>query len=423
MVTINYQTYGKGFNLRLRLYQDGEVRYVSVNKLLRGNFLKRQWNSKRQSFTASAPYSEENNKVLDDFRKKYEDVAYGWKGSVASLVLAVNNRTKEEAVPVSKDPTMHELVQVIVTELKKNKHSDGTVKGTYEPYEKVERRLEDFCRFAHIAYKTLRIKDVTPAFINSLFDWIMIKRNGKGFVYISKMLHAMLGRAEEHDWFDMTTVKHVRWAKKPPTSAQKYRTLTPEQCEKLLNMKNAELPRSAKRVLYRDFCVFILFTGQSPCDAISLQESDIQVINGVRHFVFRRRKIAEKQAVPCCVPINPIMENIIKHWKLTAKDGYIFPIRNKKEMMSRTTNNGDIKKFISSCNMWLKKLGKALGCDFPLHLYTFRHTAITNYLSKKVPVIYVANMMGTSVENCEKIYYNNRGDRASMEMVLGMGKI
>lgn len=423
MVSINYQTYGKGFNLRLRLYQDGEVRYINVNKLLRGNILKRQWNSKRQAFTASAPYCEENNKVLDDFRKKYEDMAVGWKGSVASLVLAVNGNRDEKTLAVPNEPTMHELIEIIVSELKKNKHPDGTVKGTYEPYEKVERRLEEFCKYAHIAYKSLKVKDVTPIFVNSLFDWIMTKRKGQGFVYISKMLHAMLGKAESRDWFDMSTVKRVKWSKKPLTSAQKYRTLTPEQCEKLINMDRTELPKCSKRVLFRDFCVFILFTGQSPCDAISLQKSDIQIINGVKHFVFRRRKIAEKQAIPCCVPINPIMEKIIKRWSLTAKDGYIFPIRDKKKMATQKTNNGDIKKFISKCNLWLKKLGEALDCDFPLHLYTFRHTAITNYLSKKVPVIYVANMMGTSVQNCEKIYYNNQADKASMEMVLGMGKI
>ncbi len=31
MITTNYQTYGtSGFNLRLRIYQDGETRYVNL---------------------------------------------------------------------------------------------------------------------------------------------------------------------------------------------------------------------------------------------------------------------------------------------------------------------------------------------------------------------------------------------------------
>lgn len=104
-------------------------------------------------------------------------------------------------------------------------------------------------------------------------------------------------------------------------------------------------------------------------------------------------------------------------WRPQSRDGYIFPIRNKKKLTTQTTNNGDIKHFIGRCNNWLKKIGDLIGCDFPLHCYTFRHIAITNYISKDIPVIYVANMMGTSVENCEKVYYNNQGDVASRNIV------
>ena len=38
MVTINYQTFGKkGFGLRLRIYLDGETKYIVVNKFLKGH--------------------------------------------------------------------------------------------------------------------------------------------------------------------------------------------------------------------------------------------------------------------------------------------------------------------------------------------------------------------------------------------------
>ena len=108
----------------------------------------------------------------------------------------------------------------------------------------------------------------------------------------------------------------------------------------------------------------------------------------------------------------------MQRWKLEAKDGYIFPIRNKRKLKEQQTNNGDIKHFLSRLNMWLKKIGAILGCKFPLHSYTFRHTAITHYISKGVPTMYVANLMGTSVKNCEQIYYNNRGDIASRDKVM-----
>ena len=59
-----------------------------------------------------------------------------------------------------------------------------------------------------------------------------------------------------------------------------------------------------------------------------------------------------------------------------------------------------------------------IGVPFQLHNYVFRHTGITHYISTGVPIIYVANLAGTSVKNCEAIYYNNQGDTSSRDMVL-----
>ncbi|ROS86015.1 hypothetical protein EEL39_14835 [Muribaculaceae bacterium Isolate-080 (Janvier)] len=54
MITINYQMFGnKGFQLRLRLYQDGETKFINVTKLLKGSIQKRHWNQKKQLFIPS----------------------------------------------------------------------------------------------------------------------------------------------------------------------------------------------------------------------------------------------------------------------------------------------------------------------------------------------------------------------------------
>jgi integrase len=240
--------------------------------------------------------------------------------------------------------------------------------------------------------------------------------------YVSKALHAVIMRADKAGYLNANDFKNCHWYKRPVGSSQKAHTLTEEQCKRFAYLDLKNVSESPLNELYRDFCLFILYTGQSVCDAVSLKYSDIQVINGVRHFVFRRRKIAEKQAVPCSVPINPELERIMQNWKHLSKDGYVFPIRNKNKLKTQTTNNGDIKHFIGKLNTWLKRVGAVLGCTFSLHTYTFRHTAITHYISKGVPVIYVANMMGTSVDNCEKIYYNNNADVASRNKVLAAMK-
>lgn len=415
MITTNYQSYGmSGFNLRLRVYQDGETRYVNVNKLLQGQLLKRHWNQKKQLFIASAPFSKENNEALVQFKRKYDEKAVEWNGSVFNFINSFSQ------ICACGKPLVKDLIAECIVEAKKRKHKDGTTKDTFQAYEKLERRLQAFCLYKKIKWESLLIEDLTTEFINAMFDWIDNKNKGKGIIYVSVTLHALIGYAEKKDLHSFDKLKGVRWAKKSSVSAHKYRTLTTDQCNRLMTLSYEELPSNPKKILYRDFCIFLLFTGQSPCDAISLKYSDIETIGGISHFVFKRRKISAKQSVPCTVPINSIMQGIMDKWKREAKDGYIFPIRNKHKLATQTTNNGDIKHFVGRLNHWLKKLGVILGCDFPLHTYTFRHTAITNYISKDIPVIYVANMMGTSVSNCEKIYYNNQGDIKSRDKVLSV---
>lgn len=403
--------------MRLRVYQDGETKYISVNRLLKGKLLKRHWNQKKQLFTASAPFSEENNEILVQFKQKYDKLAINWQGTLQGFFNAIGS---EQKAIISNKPTLAQLFSTVIGECKKRKHPDGTTKGSYEVYEKAERRVQEYCKHKHLEYERLLVEDTTSDFINSIFNWIDETNKGKGKLYVSTMLHSIFVKADELGWINFDRLKGVRWCKKVRISVNKYRTLTTTQCNKIMALSEAELPQNRNKVLFRDFCIFLLFTGQSPCDAISLKYSDIQVIDGISHFVFRRRKISEKQVVPCSVPINARMQQIMDKWRKLSKDGYIFPIRNKRKLANQTTNNGDIKHFISRCNCWLKKLGDLIGCDFPLHCYTFRHTAITNYISKDVPVIYVANMMGTSVENCEKIYYNNQGDVTSRNKVLNV---
>lgn len=415
MININYQSFGtKGFQLRLRLYQDGETKYINVTKLLKGSIQKKHWNQKKQQFIPSCPYSEENNSILVCFRQKYQEAAINWTGSLYGFITSMDTSEGYEKDGMK----LHDFICSVVKELKGNRHPDGTVKGSYEGYEKLDRRLEEFCKYRNADYRKILVREVNASFVNNVFDWVVNVRKGSGHVYISAMLHSVLVRADKEGYVKWDDFKNCKWRGKNRQSVQKYNTLTAEQCKRFVTLKLDEMPQNPKSELYRDFCTFILYTGQSACDAISLKYSDIQVLGGVEHFVFNRRKIAEKQSVPCAVPINAIMYSIMKRWKSESRDGYIFPIRNKEKLRTQQTNNGDIKHFLNRLNKWLKKVGVIIECKFPLHSYTFRHTAITHYISKGVPTVYVANLMGTSVKNCEQIYYNNQGDTISRDKVL-----
>ena len=415
MININYQSFGnRGFQLRLRLYQDGETKYITVTRFLKGAIQKRHWNPQKQLFTPSCPFSEENNAILTQFRQKYEEMAINWVGSIAGMLSAIEVKESE----IKHGLTISGFIKSVVDELIKRKHADGTLKGTYECYEKLDRRLAEYCKSRDLKYNTILITELTPVFVNDVFDWVTNTKKGKGLSYISPMLHSIVGKAVEAGHVKEEDFAQCKWHKRQRGSVHKTRTLTDEQCRKFVELDPLSICASNKSQLYKDFCVFTLYTGQSACDAISLQYSDIEVINGVRHFVFRRRKISHHQLVPCAVPINIELERIMERWRPFTKDGYVFPIRSNATIRATQGNNADIKSFISKLNMWLKKVGVAIGCPFLLHSYTFRHTSITRYLSKGIPVIYIANMMGTSVENCEKIYYNNLGDVNSQNKVL-----
>ena len=420
MVSVNFQSFGSTFGLRLRLYKNGEVRYVSVTKYLRGSFKKRHWNQKRQCFTKSAPLNEENNKILEDIRRPYDELAKTWEGSLSGFLLAVKPQEKKEDVS-----SLHWLISRMIVEKKLEKHKDGSMKGTYGAYEKAEKRIKEYFRANHQDYFKIQLADITVDLVNDILDYLESERGDGCKYYVSQSLHATLNWGDKMGYFDIDCLKGVRWAKKNKESVRKYETLTKAQCNAFINLTKNQLPvhpkspqMAWKSQLYHDFCTFILYTCQSPCDALCLKYDDIQTLNGVDHFVFKRRKIAGKQSTDCSVPINPRMREIMKRWKRKSKDGYIFPVRTDARVAHYKDSNQDINKFVQRVNVWLKKVGPMIGVSFPLHNYVFRHTGITHYISKGIPVIYVANLAGTSVKNCEAIYYNNQGDVTSRDMVL-----
>ena len=121
MITINYQTFGnKGFQLRLRLYQSGETKFINVTKLLKGAIQKRHWNQRKQLFIPSCPFSDENNAMLVQFRQRYDEMAINWTGSVFGMIAAMDDTPAQ-----SEAMTVAGFIQVIVGRLNEKRHADG----------------------------------------------------------------------------------------------------------------------------------------------------------------------------------------------------------------------------------------------------------------------------------------------------------
>lgn len=417
MININYQLYGtKGFNLRLRLYQDGETKFINVNKLLTGNLTRKHWNVKRKCLYPSAPDYERNSDTLYSFKKKYEDAAAKWKGSLRGFLMSMGD--PEDVADSDKPVTFVYATNFIINDMKsKSMNPDGTLSEGFTAYEKLLKRMDEFCKVTGMDFNLLTLEEVSATFVNQFLAYVTKKGTGR-CLYVSQTLHAVLNKSSKYGWYDIKRVENCNWMKKTGKSVRKYETLTTDQCKLFMGLKESELPKSKLSKLYHDFCVFIFYTCQSTCDALSLRYDDIQNINGRDHFVFKRRKIAEKQSTDCLVPINSVMREIMDRYKGQSRDGYIFPVRSRQRMDANVVNNGDIKHFISRLNIWLKKLSPSIGCPFNLHSYVFRHTGITHYISKGVSHVYVANLAGTSVKNIEQIYYNNQADVTNRNLVL-----
>lgn len=240
MVQINYQTYGKGFNLRLRFYKDGETKFINVNKLLQGNLQKKHWNMKMKCFYNSAPYSAENNAILIRFSQPYREKAENWNGSLGGFIASFE---KDAESNVSKENrTLIGAISDLIKEMKaENVHNDGTLRGGFEDYEKLQRRLEEFCHDRHMAPESLVIDDMTPGMVNSILTWA--KNRGKGrCYYISSTLKATLNRLAKKGVYDFTQVQNCEWFKKGRFSVHKYVTLSDQQRERFFKMSLDELP-------------------------------------------------------------------------------------------------------------------------------------------------------------------------------------
>lgn len=416
MVQINYQTYGKGFNLRLRFYKDGETRFINVNKMLQGNLQKKHWNIKMKCFYNSAPNSAENNDVLMRFAKPYREHAKTWNGSLGGFMASFEKEAESNLE--AKNRTLIGAISLLIEEMKvENRHEDGTLRGGFEDYEKLQRRLEEYCNDRHMKPESLLIDDMTQGTVNSILTWAKNRGKGKCY-YVSSALRATLNRLSKKGEYDFSQAQNCEWFKKGRISEHKYITLSDDQRRRFFRMPVNELPKSKNAELFRDFCIFIFYTCQSACDAISLRYDDIRSIDGHDYFVFKRRKIESKQSKECTVPINNTMKRIMKKYKSRSQDGYIFPIRSVARIKANKVNNGDIKHFLNRLNTWLKELTETLSLDFDLHTYVFRHSGITYYVSKQISTAYISDLAGTSISNIEQIYYNSRGDIRNRDIVL-----
>ncbi len=120
---------------------------------------------------------------------------------------------------------------------------------------------------------------------------------------------------------------------------------------------------------YLDFFLFQIFTGMAYSDAADFDyEEHVINLDGRNYIHSHRLKTGEEFVVP----ILPYTEKILKR-----------------------TKNKPVINTIQKYNQFLKGVGMALGCQFPLTSHVARHTfACTIILGEGVPKEVLQVMMG-----------------------------
>ena len=395
----------RGGVLVLRISEAKTRFYKRVEYLLKGNPNLKHFNQDKQKFSAYAVSYNENNRALEEFYQIY------WKliqdhpelnaKQVANFYQA---RVPEHNVGIqvngwSVGEYSNSVEKYLETVILREKAKHGC---NYEVYQKLLSRCrKDIPAFPALAFTTLDY--------NRMVGIAYIFARRKGYRGITKTFRALLGRAsrDQEVNFSIKQIGDFLFNDyDPDRNVVKQRhpeVLSQEQLRIFLNMSVRDITpqyKNRKQVeLYYDFCVFMFHTFFSPCDVIKLKVRDITK----RNTVVTKRKKTHRQVE---VPITPVMRSIIDKYKGKSKDGYVFPIMNDEEEEKHKTKDYVFKKFRSNLNIWLKHIGKQLETDYELHTYVFRHTAITVALNNGLPISYVANAAGTSVDMIQAHYYN-----------------
>ena len=392
--------------LALRISEGKERFYKRVAHLMKGQPDLKHWKQDKEMFSGYAEFYKENNQILEDFKAIY------WKliqehpelsaKQVACFYKAQQQRTGSKPVRLTAwgvEDYKNSVSKYLEVVISRERAKQGC---NYESYYKLLTRCRrDISGFDDMPFSTIDYNQmVTIAYIFA---------REPSYKNISKTFRALLGKAHKDPDvnFRLSQIGDFRFCDYSPCKydieSKHPDILNYQQLRAFLNTSPYNLTPNYKNrseiALYYDFCVFMFNSFFSPCDVIKAKKRDVTN----RNTIMVRRKKTHR---PVEVPITPAMKLIIDKYKGMSKDGYIFPIMDDKKEKEYKTKDYTFKNFREKLNNWLKGVGHYLGLDFNLYAYVFRHTAITVAIDSGLPVSYISNAAGTSVEMIQQHYYN-----------------
>ncbi|PDP84130.1 integrase [Porphyromonas gingivalis] len=192
---------------------------------------------------------------------------------------------------------------------------------------------------------------------------------------------------------------------------QKIRFLQKNDVAKLMALKvNDKEAEQARRMF-----IFACFTGLAVADMEHLQYGHIQTAADGQKYI---RKERQKTKVEFVVPLHPIAEAIIKHYKAEQeKNGGGQSVKEEGKTETRTDNlvfPRDCSRSVMSAKLSI--VGRACGIRERLSYHMARHTFGTMSLSAGIPIESIAKMMGHASIASTQIYAQVTDNKISEDM-------
>ena len=377
-----------------RITIDGKTTAITTGEECRSS----EWNSK-QGLTTDKKTNQRIGEFKELVEKTYQEILIN--GGVVSVELLKNRLLGVATIPTT-------LLAMSKAELQSVKECVGKsrAEGTYQNLLYSDKLLTEFV-------KDTGMTDIAIITITEdLFEEyrFYLKKRGLATATMNRYLcwlSRLMYRAVSQRLIRCNPFENVKYEK----TEQKIRFLQKTDVAKLMALKVNDKEAEQARLMF----IFACFTGLAIADMECLQYGHIQTAADGQKYI---RKERQETKVEFIVPLHPIAEAIIKHYKAEQeKNGGGQSVKEKGETETRTDNlvfPHDCSRSVMAAKLSI--VGKACGIRERLSYHMARHTFGTMSLSAGIPIESIAKMMGHASISSTQIYAQVTDNKISEDM-------
>ena len=340
-----------------RITIDGKTTAITTGEECRSS----EWNSK-QGLTTDKKTNQRIGEFKELVEKTYQEILIN--GGVVSVELLKNRLLGVATIPTT-------LLAMSKAELQSVKECVGKsrAEGTYQNLLYSDKLLTEFV-------KDKGMMDITiSAITEDLFEEyrFYLKKRGLATATMNRYLcwlSRLMYRAVSQRLIRCNPFENVKYEK----TEQKIRFLQKTDVAKLMALKVNDKEAEQARLMF----IFACFTGLAIADMECLQYGHIQTAADGQKYIRKKR---QKTKVEFIVPLHPIAEAIIKHYKAEQeKNGGGQSVKEKGETETRTDNlvfPHDCSRSVMAAKLSI--VGKACGIRERLSYHTRRHRKFRKY--------------------------------------------